>query len=61
MATSTTSRPALVNGAAGLVNTRGGDLISVMSFTVTAGRIVALDILSDPARLARIDVTSLEL
>jgi RNA polymerase sigma-70 factor (ECF subfamily) len=57
MATISTVRPALVNGAAGLVNSIDGELISIMSFAVTNGRIVEIDILSDPDRLARLDLT----
>jgi RNA polymerase sigma-70 factor (ECF subfamily) len=60
MATAATTRPVLVNGFAGLVNTLDGQPLSVMSFTVTGGRIAAVDILSDPARLARLDLTSAE-
>jgi len=45
-------RPMLVNGAAGVVVTVDGAPISVMAFTVTAGRIVAIDALADPDRLA---------
>jgi RNA polymerase sigma-70 factor (ECF subfamily) len=45
-------RPALVNGAAGVVVTVDGTPISVMAFTVTGGRIVAIDALADPDRLA---------
>ncbi|MGW3349765.1 RNA polymerase sigma factor SigJ [Nonomuraea rubra] len=60
MATSSATHPALVNGLAGLVNTIDGRLISVMSFTITDGRIAAIDILSDPERLARLDLTGLE-
>ncbi|NRQ33811.1 RNA polymerase sigma factor SigJ [Nonomuraea sp. NN258] len=59
MATGTTTRPALVNGLAGLVNTVDDGLISVMSFTVADGRIAAIDILSDPDRLSRLDLTAL--
>ncbi|MCP2271066.1 sigma-70 family RNA polymerase sigma factor [Actinokineospora diospyrosa] len=58
MATTTTSHPALVNGTAGLVNRAGGDLISIMSFTTTGGRIVRLDILADPTRLSRLDLVA---
>jgi RNA polymerase sigma-70 factor (ECF subfamily) len=57
MATETTSRPALVNGVSGLVNTRDGELFSVMSFTVAHGKITAIEILSDPDRLAALDLT----
>lgn len=56
MATAATIRPALVNGAAGLVNSLDGHPLSVMSFTVAGGRIAAIDILSDPARLADLDL-----
>ncbi|SEF16093.1 sigma-70 family RNA polymerase sigma factor [Jiangella alba] len=59
MATLATSRPALVNGTAGLVNTLDGELLSVMSLTVTNGRISAIEILSDPERLATLDLTGL--
>jgi RNA polymerase sigma factor (sigma-70 family) len=50
------SRPALVNGTAGLVTAPRPDLVSVMGFTITDGRIVEIDILADPARLARLDL-----
>ncbi|MFI0453209.1 hypothetical protein [Actinomadura sp. 6N118] len=59
MATASTSRPALINGTAGLVNTVDGQLFSIMSFTVTDSKITAIDILSDPERLAAIDLTGL--
>jgi RNA polymerase sigma-70 factor (ECF subfamily) len=53
-------RRALVNGAAGLVATRDGQLFSVGAFTVRGGRIVEIDILADPERLARLDVAILD-
>jgi RNA polymerase sigma-70 factor (ECF subfamily) len=53
-------RPALVNGVAGVVVAPEGRLVSVMAFTVAGGRIVAIDALSDPDRLARIDLTVLD-
>jgi RNA polymerase sigma-70 factor (ECF subfamily) len=46
--------PALVNGAAGVVVTRHRKPYSVMGFTVAHGRIVAIDVLADPDRLARL-------
>jgi RNA polymerase sigma-70 factor (ECF subfamily) len=56
------ARPALVNGAAGLVGLApGGHVVSVMGFTVVAGRIVQLDLLTDPARLRHVDVSMLDL
>ncbi|MBV9845450.1 MAG: RNA polymerase sigma factor SigJ [Kutzneria sp.] len=53
-------RRALVNGAAGLVQMVRGRVFSVLGFTVTNGKIVAIDILADPARLRRLDLTVLD-
>ena len=50
---------ALVNGAIGLVATRGGKPFSIMGLSIRGGRIVEMDILRDPARLARVDLTAL--
>jgi len=50
-------RPALVNGAAGAVVAPHGQLFSVMAFTVTTGKITQIDALTDPDRLARLDLT----
>jgi RNA polymerase sigma factor (sigma-70 family) len=50
-------RPALVNGAVGLVAFRDDRPFSVLGFTVTAGRIAAITILADPERLSRLDLT----
>jgi RNA polymerase sigma factor (sigma-70 family) len=55
------ARPALVNGAAGLVVAPHGRLFSVMGFTIAGGRIVEIDILADPGRLRRLDVPVLDL
>ncbi|MBO0691819.1 MAG: hypothetical protein J2P58_02885, partial [Acidimicrobiaceae bacterium] len=46
--------PVLVNGAAGVVVTVDGRAVSVMSFTVTRGRIVEIDAVADPERAARL-------
>ncbi|MFD7502122.1 RNA polymerase sigma factor SigJ [Streptomyces sp. NPDC059850] len=53
-------RPVLVNGAVGVVGTRAGRPASVLGFTVTDGRIAAIDILADPTRLAQLDLTALD-
>jgi RNA polymerase sigma factor (sigma-70 family) len=50
------AHPALVNGAAGVVNTADGQPMAVMSFTITSGKIVAIDILADPERLRQLDL-----
>ncbi|KUL34661.1 RNA polymerase subunit sigma-70 [Streptomyces sp. NRRL F-4489] len=46
------ARPVLVNGTPGVVSYAGGRPLSVMSFTIRNGRVTALDILTDPTRLA---------
>ncbi|MCW2918960.1 MAG: polymerase, sigma-24 subunit, subfamily [Actinomycetia bacterium] len=48
---------ALVNGAAGVVVTVDNRPVSVMGFTVTDGRIVAIDGLIDPERLSDLDLS----
>jgi RNA polymerase sigma factor (sigma-70 family) len=53
-------RRALVNGAAGIVSTRDGRPFSVGGITVRGGRIVEIDILADPERLSRVDLTILD-
>jgi RNA polymerase sigma-70 factor (ECF subfamily) len=54
------ARPALVNGAAGVVAAPGGRPVAVLGFTVVRGRIAEIDVLADPARLSRLDLTELE-
>jgi len=49
-------RPALVNGAAGVVVTMGGRPVAVMGFTVSRGKIVEIDAIIDPERLLRLDL-----
>ncbi len=51
--------PALVNGVVGAVGTRDGEPFSVGGITVRGGKIVAIDILADPERLSRLDLTIL--
>ncbi|GDY29000.1 sigma-70 family RNA polymerase sigma factor [Gandjariella thermophila] len=50
------ARPALVNGAAGILVAHQDRPLAVMAFTVTGGKIVEIDILADPARLRRLDL-----
>jgi RNA polymerase sigma-70 factor (ECF subfamily) len=50
--------PAIVNGAAGVVVTAGTRTISVMGFTVSAGKIVAIYSFADPDRLDKLDLTA---
>ncbi|MER5637539.1 RNA polymerase sigma factor SigJ [Kitasatospora sp. NPDC002227] len=53
------SRPVLVNGTLGIAAAPEGRLFSVLAFTVTGDRITQIDILADPARLARLDTAFL--
>ena len=53
-------RPALINGAAGVVVAAAGRALSVMGFTVAHGKIVAIDVLSDPQRLAGLDLAAFD-
>ena len=53
------ARPALVNGAAGLVTVVEGRPMAVMGFTIVGGKVVAIDLLADPERLAQLDLTVL--
>jgi RNA polymerase sigma factor (sigma-70 family) len=49
-------RPALVNGAAGVVVAPRGRPYSVLGFTVREGKIVEIDGLADPERLRQLDL-----
>jgi len=51
-----TIRRALINGAAGVVSLRDGEPFSVAAVTVRGGKIVEMDILSDPERVRRLDL-----
>jgi RNA polymerase sigma-70 factor, ECF subfamily len=53
-------RPALVNGAAGVVVAADGQLLSVVGFTITNGKIIAIDALADPERLGQLDLPVLD-
>ena len=50
-------RPALINGAPGWVSVLDGELYAIAALTLHNGRITTMDILLDPARLARLDPT----
>jgi RNA polymerase sigma-70 factor (ECF subfamily) len=53
-------RPALINGAAGVVVAAHGRPLFVMAFTVADGKIVAIDVLADPDRLHELDLAVLD-
>lgn len=56
-----TVRRVLVNGGPGAVVIIGGRVFAVAAFTVRGGKIVEIDFLGDPERLARMDLAFLSL
>jgi RNA polymerase sigma-70 factor (ECF subfamily) len=48
------ARPAIVNGNAGVIVVPGTTPIAVVGFAVERGRIVEIDLIADPAKLARV-------
>jgi RNA polymerase sigma factor (sigma-70 family) len=54
------ARPALVDGTVGWVSRLDGELFAVAALRVQNGRITTMDIVLDPARLARLDLTDID-
>jgi len=51
----------LVNGDLGFVSRRpDGRVFAVLGFTIASGKIVEIDILADPERLSRLDLSAIE-
>jgi len=50
------ARPVIVNGAAGVVVDRAGEPRVVVAFAVRRGRIVAIDLIGDPAKVGSLDL-----
>ncbi|HWH12391.1 MAG TPA: sigma-70 family RNA polymerase sigma factor [Solirubrobacteraceae bacterium] len=50
------ARPALVNGAAGVVAFDGGRPFAVLAFTVVGDRAVAIDVFNDAELVAKLDI-----
>jgi RNA polymerase sigma factor (sigma-70 family) len=56
-----TNQLVLVNGSLGFVSRRSdGRVFSVIGFTIAGGKIVEMDILADPDRLGRLDLSAIE-
>jgi RNA polymerase sigma-70 factor (ECF subfamily) len=53
-------RPALVNGAMGTVAIVRGQPVAVLGFTIARGKIAEVNVIADPDRLARLDLTVLD-
>jgi len=54
------TRPALVNGAIGIVVAPKGRLVRALRFTIADGRITAIDVIGNPARLAELEVSVID-
>jgi RNA polymerase sigma factor (sigma-70 family) len=55
------SQVVLVNGNIGVVSSLpDGRLLSVIGFTIAGGKVVEMDILADPDRLGRLDLSAIE-
>jgi RNA polymerase sigma-70 factor (ECF subfamily) len=53
------AQAALVNGAVGVVVAPRGQLQMVLDFTITRGKIAAIDVIADPARLRQLNLAIL--
>jgi RNA polymerase sigma-70 factor, ECF subfamily len=51
--------PALINGAVGVVTAADGRPITLVAFTITGAKIVAIDLIDDPRRIAEADLATL--
>jgi RNA polymerase sigma-70 factor (ECF subfamily) len=51
------TRPALVNGAVGVVVAPQGRLVRALRFTIANGKITEIEVIGDPARLGELDVS----
>ncbi len=49
-------RPAIVNGAPGVVVARDHQVLAIASFTTSGGRITSLDLVADPEKLRRVRI-----
>ena len=49
-------RPALIDGAAGAVWAQGGKTRVVFAFTITGGKVAAIEMIADPERIGQLEV-----
>jgi RNA polymerase sigma-70 factor (ECF subfamily) len=49
-------RPALINGAAGVIAFDGGQPFAVLAFTVLGDHAIAIDVFNDPELVAKLDI-----
>ena len=53
-------RPALVNGAAGMVASIDGKPVAVVGLTISQGKVAEIDVIADPDRLLRLNLAVLD-
>lgn len=54
------TRPALVEGAVGVVFAPQGKVVRALRFTIANGRIMAIEVIGNPARLGELEVSALD-
>jgi len=54
------ARPAIVDGSVGIILAPRGQLFTVIRCTVTAGKIVEMDVIADPDRLRQLELAVLD-
>jgi RNA polymerase sigma-70 factor (ECF subfamily) len=54
------ARPMMVNGAVGVVVAPRGHLMMILDFTVRSGKVVAIEAITEPERVAALDLAILE-
>jgi RNA polymerase sigma-70 factor (ECF subfamily) len=54
------ARPALVNGAIGVVVAPQGRLVRALRFTIANGKITEIEVIGNPARLGELDVSTVD-
>lgn len=54
------TQPALVDGAIGVVVAPQGRLVRALRFTIADGKITEIEVIGNPARLGKLDVSSLD-
>jgi RNA polymerase sigma factor (sigma-70 family) len=53
------ARPAMINGTAGVVAIQRGEPRAILAFTIRVGQIVEIDVLADPKRLRKLNLSAL--
>ena len=54
------TRPALVDGAIGVVVAPQGRLVRALRFTIASGNMTEIEVIGNPARLGELDVSTVD-